>query len=77
MTSQRPEDKNAAKRPSANKGGREEEENRPGIASEPLGLRSLRNKKTVSPAIRFTGPADVVMSPPEARQFPEKARATK
>lgn len=41
------EDKNAAKRPDANKGGREEEENRLGIASGPQGPGSLRNKKLV------------------------------
>ena len=42
---QRAEDKNVAKRPDANKGGREEE-NRSGIASKAKRLRRLRNNET-------------------------------
>jgi hypothetical protein len=46
LARQGPEYKNAAKRPGANEGGREEEE-RPGIAAEPGRLRRLRNNETV------------------------------
>ena len=41
---QRAEDKNVAKRPDANKEGREEE-NRPGISSETRWLKRLRNNE--------------------------------
>jgi hypothetical protein len=54
-----PEDKNAAKRPGANKGGREEEENRPGIASWPQGQEVFATKKGKT----GTAPAGAVPMP--------------
>ena len=52
-----PEYKNAAKRPGANEGGREEEENRPGVATEPEFGR-LRSNETVLPPATFDRAAD-------------------
>jgi hypothetical protein len=68
--------KNAAKRPDANEGGREEEE-RPGIAAEPDRLRRLRNNETVFVSARLGNTqrlADAGMSPFALLEFPELAK---
>ena len=59
MATQRrpPEYKNAAKRPGANEGGREEEENRPGVATEPEFGR-LRSNETVLTSDALDSAAD-------------------
>ena len=56
-----PEYKNVAKRPGANEGGREEEENRPGVATGPESGR-LRNNETVSASAALVCAADAVMT---------------
>ena len=67
-----PEYKNAAKRPGANEGGREEEK-RPGIASGPKSGR-LRNNETV--LLKASTPsAHIVKSLPRQAEFPANAMA--
>ena len=63
---QRAEDKNVAKRPDANKVGREEE-NRSGIASKARRLRRLRNNETEMPQFLATSKS---MSWLSAKKFP-------